>query len=1159
MNLEKSVGLGRTSGDVWDKKTMLYINLKLALMGCPTVASDSDPELAELTDTLLLHQRETDRLLADYLCPADQRIQDFLNDHLRDTATTVRLPSRAFVLDRYGLARALSLPPDRDEFVSDLVQSYRVKQGVLHNPRSDRRTTQGIFHIAEGGLPIPDDKRAVPKAAFANLLRRALSPPREMLQLPFTSSQPDQAECFVSLLLRPIVCPRVDGFSPEKSMEIRFFVPGTLVSNLDFVESIFGNAGDPFLPENDAALDVEHWTGHTGCVILAPHLVKVTKKEIGLPSWDEATERQRRDGMCWRSDAEPYNDGAAFKVTCRDARGVMVTIIADNYFGYCKKEVKTQISYSANLYGMCEEEHAGGCLVYTSYDLGEEFSGHLHVPRLDHNYPQMISLFGEIMDVKPEGYAIDKRFPDIVYVSEDVLFDLHKQTVNWTYEGEPQHIKLLYGKTYVRPSGYKVHLEKPPGGRSWRLIGTVAEPTFCHKPSTVSGGGKSEISKSISDAIIQGPVFVADFHREFELVNKLIKRDYSDRFREKSAQPRDSRPVLSPGRSLGSVIKLLTPSQEFTDEYNAWLASIPQYVKELVFVVKRYYKPEMGDGWPELFSVDIINGTPGNELKFQNHKLVANYARVGYEPDGSWRTFGLRKDFHPAAKLSMEDDITASMIVPADRLAGLNPQYQNPSVKFTANCEYRLFQRPDDAIHRGYDKQTEQDFAAPGNFFSNYEPLSVAQARELIDDSIGFDKFTVPMQQLIREFVEEGHPRYLVSSAHPRLVDGKPSKNPRYLQTRRDLVNPRDAYLAEMATRLYRRIPLGQPVHTPVNAVLPGRRNNPPEPVAHIRSLAVYNPIHYMELPELFMEFICSMTGKSPSTTGAGSEGALTKGPFNALPPIIDLNNALVSFLLTGYHAFITAAGYIGPYVRVDHDISLLVPEVWCRMSVEERDPQFLIRNGFLEKCRDLEHDDKRVLASRLGYRITMKFVHSFFGRVFSHPHAVFTEKMLRPETQDYDIFADGMDNIVETQRRVAKAYFDDQSIQDACPPLRVLLHIMVHDHCDGKDLNHPDVRHLFTREYLLASDWYAERLSAKQASESRLCQRHVRNLEQFLGKSNYADEARRLGVADRLVQARRHLTWVESYDFLKFLNGSLGLHPIEPGASLEENQKPRL
>ena len=49
---------------------------------------------------------------------------------------------------------------------------------------------------------------------------------------------------------------------------------------------------------------------------------------------------------------------------------MIVTIIADNYFGYCKKEVKTQLSYSANLHGLCEEEHAGDALVYSSYDLG---------------------------------------------------------------------------------------------------------------------------------------------------------------------------------------------------------------------------------------------------------------------------------------------------------------------------------------------------------------------------------------------------------------------------------------------------------------------------------------------------------------------------------------------------------------------------------------------------------------------------------------------------------------------------------------------------------------------------------------------------------------------------------------------------------------------
>jgi hypothetical protein len=96
-----------------------------------------------------------------------------------------------------------------------------------------------------------------------------------------------------------------------------------------------------------------------------------------------------------------------------------------------------------------------------------------------------------------------------------------------------------------------------------------------------------------------------------------------------------------------------------------------------------------------------------------------------------------------------------------------------------------------------------------------------------------------------------------------------------------------------MGARFHRKLPLDTQVCNPVDAVLTGRRNNPPEP--GIRPLAVYNPIHYQELPELFMDFICSLTGKSPSTTGAGSEGALTKAPFSALRPTVDLNNALVS------------------------------------------------------------------------------------------------------------------------------------------------------------------------------------------------------------------------------------------------------------------------
>ena len=117
----------------------------------------------------------------------------------------------------------------------------------------------------------------------------------------------------------------------------------------------------------------------------------------------------------------------------------------------------------------------------------------------------------------------------------------------------------------------------------------------------------------------------------------------------------------------------------------------------------------------------------------------------------------------------------------------------------------------------------------------------------------------------------------MVSSAHPRIVDGSPSKNPRYLQKRPDLVHPRDVYIAEIGTRLAREIPSEKRAYFPVNAVLSGRRNNPPDLKAGIPPLAVYNPIHFQELPELFMDFICSLTGKSPSTTGFGSEGAAVK------------------------------------------------------------------------------------------------------------------------------------------------------------------------------------------------------------------------------------------------------------------------------------------
>ena len=320
-----------------------------------------------------------------------------------------------------------------------------------------------------------------------------------------------------------------------------------------------------------------------------------------------------------------------------------------------------------------------------------------------------------------------------------------------------------------------------------------------------------------------------------------------------------------------------------------------------------------------------------------------------------------------------------------------------------------------------------------------------------------------------------------------------------------------------------------------------------PDPAANIRGLAVYNPIHYQELPELFMDFICSLTGKSPSTTGAGSEGALTKSPFNALRPTIDLNNALVSYILTGLGGFSTAAGYIGPKVRVDHDISLLVPEIWCRLTMEERDPRYLIRMAIWNRCDDFEFEGETILASRLGYRITARFVQSFFGRVFDNPGKVFDEEILRPEVQDRAAFADGVKNIVQAQQRVAKGYLADGSIEDACPPLKALLMIMATGSFEEKDVNDPAIRAMFTKEYLLGSDWYGRRLEAKQRKDVALWKRHLSYLE------GYGEEAEiEVDLPARRAHARAELDRVSSAAYLESLLGTLGADPSAGGVKGE-------
>lgn len=1145
MNSKKRIGT-QDNQSVDYKKMIQYINLKLLALGSSIYESDSDPHFLELVKPLLANHMEQSRKLSNSLSPSGNRIQSFLNDYLAEVSKDldIQLPDHPFILDQAGLARVLSLPPDADHFFSDIISSYRVKQGVLHNPKADRRTTKGVFHVCEGGLPIAADKKAVPKNTFAHLLESAFHPPQEILKLPFTANQKQQASLFVSFLLRPIVIPEVPGVSQQKSMEIRFFAPGNLVSNLDFVETIFGNAGDPHIPENDAALDVEGWTGHTGCVILAPQLLTLKKKDVGLPHYDDASDRQRADEMCWKDSDELYNNGTPFKVSARDHRGVIVTLIADNYFGYCKKEVKTQISYSANLHGLAEEEHAGGANVFASYDLGEKYYLRQKTDRNRLTFADLKTEYESFIDFKPEGYGVDKNYPDIIYVPEAAQFDLDQQRVSWKQGDQEQEIRLLPQNVYVSPSGYKVRMQRGMFNRTWNLVGTTPQGILCHKPCTVSGGGKSEISKSIGDAMIQGSIFIADYHKDLDHVAEILKHNFKDRFRDVNARATKSRSILDPQRSLGSVIKLFAPSAEYTQEYSDWIQAIPHHIKEIIYAVKRHYHPSWGEDWRSHFTVDRVDGALGYELKYNNKKLVSKYLRVGRDEEKAWRIFKLRDDFYSADKVQVEDDITASITVPRKWLSSKKSADQQSSEKILINCETHLFQRPDDCIIKGYDKQAESDLVSPNVFLSNYEPLERAAVQKIKEDTVGYYSYTKPVRKLIESFLADPEAKYLSLPSEPRIVNGKPTLNPRYLQPRPDLVNHRDAYLAEVGARLRQRVPNDKSVYFPVDAVLTGRRNNPEDLKNNVPPFAVYNPIHYQELPELFIDFICSITGKSPSTTGFGSEGALTKGPFNSLLPSIDLNNAFLSLILTDAAGFSSVAGYLGPKYRVDHDISLLIPEVWCRMDDQERDPKWLIENDYLEKLDDYEFDGQPVEASLLGYRITLKFVHHFMGRIFNNPNDLFQDDMLYPEKQAPEVFAKSIQNLVTTQRNVSENYFKDGSLEDLCPPLQALIYIMRDGTYEGKGRNHPDIRAMFERDTILNSDWYRKRLETKQIRDKNVWKERVAYLEKFLTMKNFEGAAKRLDIKKQLDTAQKTLAEVSDAAYLKSLEGTIGLDP---------------
>ena len=312
-------------------------------------------------------------------------------------------------------------------------------------------------------------------------------------------------------------------------------------------------------------------------MILAPHLVGLTKKELGLPHVDEATERQRRDGMCWKNEDEIYNDGERLqdhlpRPARRDGddhRRQLLRLLQEgsqNADQLRREPVRARAKRSM----------PAGRIAFPAYVLGQDFYADRTVHAEDRpRSTTRCSCSATASSCKPEGYAVDRRYPDILYVPENAEFNVRDGRRPLDADGKT-HEHHAARRRHLCPA---VGLQDAAGETACRRSlapGRHRAPTARSATSRArSPAAASRRSRSrIADVLLKGPVFVSDYQSDMDAGRRDSEpRLLADVYRNRGPTDRASRPILSLERSLGSVIKLLTPSAEYTDEYNAWLRS----------------------------------------------------------------------------------------------------------------------------------------------------------------------------------------------------------------------------------------------------------------------------------------------------------------------------------------------------------------------------------------------------------------------------------------------------------------------------------------------------------------------------------------------------------------------------------------------------------
>ncbi|MGN6626035.1 MAG: hypothetical protein ACTHLN_05395, partial [Tepidisphaeraceae bacterium] len=96
----------------------------------------------------------------------------------------------------------------------------------------------------------------------------------------------------------------------------------------------------------------------------------------------------------------------------------------------------------------------------------------------------------------------------------------------------------------------------------------------------------------------------------------------------------------------------------------------------------------------------------------------------------------------------------------------------------------------------------------------------------------------------------------------------------------------------------------------------------------------------------------------------------------------------------------------------------------------------------------------------------------------------------------------------------------------------------------NGMTAESPEFRRMFTREHLLASDWYQERLARQQRIDLKLLDRHEHYLTKRMRQLD-VDPASRAACEAKLVWLKRERERVGSASYRASLVGTIGVDAI--------------